>query len=1124
MKGGTKMAFVHLHVYSAYSLLSSTVTVENLVKHAKEKGFPAIALTDRNVMYGAISFYQACKKNAIKPIIGLTVDMKIDHEERSYPLVLLAKNNDGYQNLLKITSAVQTKSVDGIPFQWLKHYTKGLFAITPGREGIIETYLLADKQAEAHQIAKRLAESFEQDAFFLALQNDGTVEDQMLLKKMESFSKETNIKLVATNSVHYLSKDDVFAHECLLAIKNGHTLQKEQLHNVHVEGHHYLKSAREMHELFSSYEEAVENTRHIAEQCHVTMEFHKQLLPKYPVKEGMTADELLHTLCHEGLSKRYPQVTEAHYKRLSYELDTIKQMGFSDYFLIVWDFMKYAREQGILTGPGRGSAAGSIVSFVLYITHVDPLKYGLLFERFLNPERISMPDIDIDFPDHRRDEMIKYVANKYGNLHVAQIITFGTLAAKAAIRDVGRVFGLDTKELDKLSRMIPSKLGISLHGAYRESQQLRAFVAESLLNQTLFEVACQLEGLPRHTSTHAAGVVISEEPLVDVIPIQAGHGDVYLTQFSMGHLEEIGLLKMDFLGLKNLTLIESIITSIENKTGKKVDIAQIPLHDEKTYRLLSNGETSGVFQLESEGMQKVLIRLKPTRFEDIVAVNALYRPGPMENIPLYIDRKHGREKVVYPHSDLQSILENTYGVIVYQEQIMQIASKMAGFTLGEADLLRKAVSKKQADVLQKEREHFVQGALHNGYDEQVAERIYDLIVKFANYGFNRSHAVAYSMIAYQLVFLKAHYPLDFMAALLTSVIGNERRISQYIQELKERGLSVSPPSINHSKYSFLADRDKVHYSLAAIKGVGGVALREIFAARRTKRFADLFDFCMRVSAKAVNRKTIEALIHAGTFDEFGQDRAILLATLDVALEHAQLVQPVGGDNHELFHSDAFMIEPKYIQVEAMPIEDKLRFEREVLGLYLSDHPVSVYTKALDLLHAKQLNKLSMNNQRVQTGVFIADVKKIRTKKGESMAFLTISDPSLEMDAVVFPKVYRQISSLLKEGEIVFLEGRVDRRNDRKQFIVEKCEQMGQVMKEMGQTLYIKISQQAETSGKLHALKKLLKKFQGRTPVVLFYETSKRVNRLSVSHWVFMSDECRQQLNNLLGEENIILKD
>ena len=702
------MSFIHLHVYSAYSLLTSTASVEKLVLDAKKKGYKSIALTDRNVMYGAVSFYKQCLKHSIKPIIGLTVDVLSEQQkDKAFPLVLLAKNQSGLQNLLKITSAVQTKSIAGIPIKWLKHYSDGLIALSPGIEGELEQAVLNNDSTMIEQVLA-LYEQLFGESFYISLQNHQIPYEQDLNNSLIRIATNHGIPLVATNRVYYLDQGDAFAQECLMAIKNGEKLQDEAQLSLESD-QFYLKTPNEMTELFSYVPEALENTFKIAEACNVMIELNQTKLPRFPTENGKSAEIMLEELCWQGLAQRYPVQNDEIKQRLQYELNIIKKMKFSDYFLIVWDFMKFARESGILTGPGRGSAAGSIVSYTLYITDVDPIQHGLLFERFLNPERISMPDIDLDFPDHRRDEVIHYVTQKYGQLHVAQIITFGTLAAKAALRDVGRVFGLDTKELDQLSRLIPSKLGITLRDAYNESQALQTFVNHSDQNKRLFETALVLEGLPRHTSTHAAGVVISEEPLVHVIPIQEGHDGIYLTQYSMEYLEELGLLKIDFLGLRNLTLLETILKSIQRTTGRKVNIKNIPIDDPGTYELISRGQTTGVFQLESEGMRNVLTKLKPTRFEDIVAVNALYRPGPMENIPLFINRKHGHEKVIYPHASLQPILENTYGVIVYQEQIMQIAAVMAGFSLGEADLLRRAVSKKQKDVLDRERNPFYYG-------------------------------------------------------------------------------------------------------------------------------------------------------------------------------------------------------------------------------------------------------------------------------------------------------------------------------------------------------------------------------------------------------------------------------
>ncbi|TKC15784.1 DNA polymerase III subunit alpha [Robertmurraya kyonggiensis] len=1121
------MSFVHLHVYSAYSLLSSTATIEELVQDAKRKGFKAIALTDQNVMYGTIAFYKACLKASIKPIIGLTVQVQSERkEEQSFPLVLLAQNQQGFYNLLKISSVVQTNSPSGIPMKWLRGYASGLIGITPGIKGEVEESLAAGDIEDATHCVHAYQRIFGKENFYLGIQNHGLRIEASVNEQLIELSQQLQIQLVATNEVHYLEKEDSFAHECLLSIKNGDKLQDESRERLESD-QYYLKTSQEMVEIFTVLPDALENSLKIAEACNVMIELNQMNLPKYPTTGEKTTAELLEELCLKGFNERYTNPTEEHKTRLFYELEIIKKMKFADYFLIVWDFMKFSRENGILTGPGRGSAAGSMVAYVLYITDVDPIEYNLLFERFLNPERISMPDIDIDFPDHRRDEVIEYVSEKYGKLHVAQIITFGTLATKAVMRDVGRVFGLNPKELDQVSRLIPSRPGITLKKAIAESPELKKFTEDSSLNQRLFEVATKLEGLPRHTSTHAAGVVLTEKPLVESIPIQGGHNDIYLTQYTMDHLEEVGLLKMDFLGLRNLSLMESILDSIYRKIGKKLPIKELPFDDEETFKLLAKGETTGVFQLESDGMRSVLKRLKPTHFEDIVAVNALYRPGPMENIPLYIERKHGNEPVNYPHPDLKPILENTYGVIVYQEQIMQIAAKMAGFSLGEADLLRRAVSKKKKEVLDKEREHFVQGALNKGYDQVTANDIYDLIVKFANYGFNRSHAVAYSVIAYQLAYLKVHYPLFFMAALLSTVSGNEGKIVQYVREIKEMDISLLPPSINLSGYSFLVEKEGIRYSLAGIKGVGVAALKEIFQARKKRKFSDLFDFCMRVSSRAVNRKVLEALVHSGSFDEFGEDRAVLLASIDVAIEHAELVSPEELGDTDLFaDEDGFFLKPKYTEVDPIGIEQKLQYEKEVLGFYLSDHPVSVYDEFLEPLGATALLAVSPQQKMVKSLVHITDVKKIRTKKGEEMAFLALSDQSGDLDGVVFPVVFKRFMLLLQKGNIVFIEGKIDFRDGKKQFVIQNVQDVNTAVdkvKNQQGTLYVRIEKERESSDLLNRLKELLKDYKGNVSVVLFYEKNERTIRLGKEDRITPSAECLSKLKALLGDSNVVLK-
>ncbi|RFU70745.1 DNA polymerase III subunit alpha [Peribacillus saganii] len=1119
------MSFIHLHIQSGYSLLSSTIKIENLVAEAKKNEFTALALTDRNVMYGSIAFYKECKKQGIKPLLGLLADV-VNGQDESRPLLLLAKNLTGYENLLKISSAIKTKSPSGIPEKWLKAYAGGMLAVSPGKEGEIEQLLAGGNITGAEQTLQKWQSMFGGDSVYLSIQRTSVLGEEELNGKVIEFSRRTAAPLAAVNPVYYLGQEDSLAYEVLLAVRDGAKLSDEE--RVKPESkEHYLKNGRKMADLFSDVPDALENTLKIAGRCNVEIPLNRQLLPKYPVHEGVTAEEMLEAVCEKGLEMRYPNAPKAYWERLYYELGIIKKMKFSDYFLIVWDFMKFAKQKNILTGPGRGSAAGSMVAYVLSITDVDPIEHKLLFERFLNPERISMPDIDIDFPDNRREEVISYVASKYGELHVAQIITFGTMAAKAALRDVGRVFGLNSKEQERLSRTVPSRLGITLEGAYKESQRLREFVAESSINRSVFQTALKLEGLPRHTSTHAAGVIISDQPLTDLIAIQEGHEGIHLTQFPMDVLEELGLLKMDFLGLRNLTLLENIMSSIKKGIGKSVEISKIPLDDPATFELLSRGETTGIFQLESEGMRKVLMKLKPGRFEDIVAVNALYRPGPMENIPLFIERKHGLKPINYIHHDLKDILTDTYGVIVYQEQIMQIASRMAGFSLGQADLLRRAVSKKKKEVLDQQREHFVKGSLSMGYSEQISHDVYDMIVRFANYGFNRSHAVAYSFIAYQLAYLKAHYPDYFMAALMTSVIGNEDKISQYVREAKHKGMNILPPSINHSGYPFSVEKEGLRYSLAAIKGIGGAALREIFQARKNRWFSDLFDFCLRISGKTINRKVLEMLVHSGAFDEFGEDRATLLASLDVALSHSELVNP-NDDQFDLFADAGLTIKPKYMVVEPIRLEDKLALEREALGLYLSDHPVSAFKALLEETGASDtVSALAATDPKVLIGAYITSLKTIRTKKGEVMAFLTLSDEGGELEAVVFPDVYKKHANTLKAGSILVFQGSMEEREGKKQLIVQRAfsaENLKEILNSSRARLFLKIEMAQQNAHTLQKLKQTLRKYSGATKVMLYYEREDRYVQLSLIDWVTPGAELLTKLSMILGEKNVRLMD
>ncbi|CAG9619617.1 DNA polymerase III subunit alpha [Sutcliffiella rhizosphaerae] len=1105
------MSVIHLHIKSCYSLLNSSVRFSSLIERAKAFGMTALTLTDENVMYGAIDFYKSCEKAGIKPIIGLTLSVseKDEGKSGSYPIILLAKNNQGYTNLMKLSSIVQTKSLDGVPKRWLRHYTNGLIGILSATE--------SELALEEEATSTEFLEMFEKDSVYLGVDRNSGESYQ---KSEETRMRHSDLPLVAISKVHYLFKEDAFVYECLRNIKQG-----TKLESLPKESSDYFRDQTELVGLFEDIPEALENTLKVSSQCHVSFEFGNAALPRYPVPNEKSADVYLDSICWEGLEKRVGNVTPEYKARLTYELKVIKGMKFSDYFLIVWDFMLFAKNAGILTGPGRGSAAGSLVAYSLNITDVDPIEHDLLFERFLNPERITMPDIDIDFQDNKRDEVIKYVAQKYGELHVAQIITFGTLAAKAAWRDVAKVLNLSGKEIEMISKMIPTRPGITLQGALKENDKLQKAINETVERQQAFKTAQKIEGLPRHTSTHAAGVVITEKPLTELIPIQAGHEDIYLTQFPMETLEELGLLKMDFLGLRNLTMIQNIRYLIKKETKQKI-VNEVPYNDMSTFRLLSEGDTSGIFQLESPGMRKVLTKLKPTNLEDIVAVNALYRPGPMEQIPTFIDRKHGKQKVKYLHPDLIPILEKTFGVIVYQEQIMQIAAVMAGFSLGEADLLRRAVSKKKKEVLDKERTHFVNGCMNKGYEQEIANAVYDLIVRFADYGFNRSHAVAYSFIAYELAYLKATYPKLFMSTLLSSVMGHEQKLSQYINEAKRKGIKILPPSINNSGIGFSVEKEGIRFSLLTIKGIGVQVIKSLVDERKNKAFEDLFDFCKRMADK-VNRKTMEMLIYSGSLDEFGEDRATLLATLDVALQHAELMKPAEDNQIDFFLEEEFNIKPKYVKVESLHPMEQLQLEKEALGFYLSKHPTEPYYDYFQVGGAKLIGDLaSKDRKKVKIGIFITNERVIRTRKGDLMAFLTFSDSSGEIEAVAFPDVYSRFSPLLQSGETLLVEGNVEEREGKTQLIIKQVEASKTVKEKYASlvgNLFLQINEEVHETEVMEQLQKVLRQYYGPSPVYVHYIQSKRTIKLQPSFFVTPTEECLNKLKTLLGEGNVVFK-
>jgi len=1113
------MSFVHLQVQSSYSLLQSACKIEDLVSAAVLQGHQALAIADENVMYGVIPFYHACKKAGIKPIIGVKLSILMD-DQNAFSLILLAKNLEGYQNLLKLTSIIGTKSPQGIPKRWLSAYRQGVIAISPGLEGEIETLLLNDNYEKALEHVKEYQEIFPD--FYISIQDHNLPENGTLYPLIKKLQNETSIKLVVTNDVRYVEKEDALIQDALFAVKNGTKLSDESRPRLRSQ-EYYFKTKDELLKQFTDEEQSFQNTVHIADLCDVNLPFHQPLLPKYPVPEEYETVDYLKLVCEKGLIERYGKIDELHKQRLEMELKIIHKMGFNDYFLIVWDFIKYALEQGITVGPGRGSAAGSLVSYVLKITNVDPIKYNLLFERFLNEERISMPDIDIDFPDHRRDEMIDYVASKYGEVHVAQIITFGTLGAKAAIRDIARVMGLTPIEIDRFSKLIPSSFGMSLKDVYSASKAFSSHVEHSGIHKRIFEVACRVEGLPRHTSIHAAGVIISEQPLTNVVPLQEGNHGVFLTQYPAEVLEELGLVKMDFLGLRNLSLLEEVCRLIKETAGVEIKLDELPFQDAKTFDLLSKGDTSGIFQLESSGMRRVLQQLQPNQFEDIVAVNALYRPGPMEQIPKFIQYKHGLEQVTYPHPVLEKILEPTYGVIIYQEQIMQIASTLSGFSLSEADLLRRAMSKKKKEVLDKERIHFVKGAISKGYEEEVANEVYDLIVQFANYGFNRSHAVAYSMIAYQLAFLKANYPLQFYAALLSSFIGSDEKVSSYIGEAKLKGIPIYPPSINKSQYAFVVEGKGIRYSLLAIKNIGMATVREILQKRPYK---DFFDVCIKISPKALNRKSIENLIYAGCFDEFNLDRASLLANIDIIFDYVEIVRPENEDQVDLFLDEEFVPKPELIQVEPMKISMKLELEKQALGTYLTGHPISQYEKLQKDSNSSTIElSIQKKDEEQLIFVYIRDLRITKTKKQQHMAFLQVEDIGTQIDAVIFPRTFEKYRHKLKEKEVVIVKAKIDEREERKQLIINEIFTIDEIEELIDQkefTLFIKITGHTNMNIS-YTIQQTIAQYKGHTKVVLYYEEEKKAVQLSEQYYVNPSLNCLTMLKKLVGDENVVLK-
>ena len=1147
------MSFAHLHVHTEYSLLDGSNKIKEYVARVKELGMNSAAITDHGVMYGVIDFYRAAKNAGIKPILGCEVYVapgsRFDKtpgnssEDRYYHLVLLAENQTGYQNLMKIVSK---GFVDGyyykprVDMEVLEKYSEGIIALSACLAGEVQKFLLRGMYAEAMEAAKRYENIFGKNNFFLELQDHGMQEQGMVNQQLLRLSQDTGIELVATNDVHYTYADDEKPHDVLLCIQTGKKLADED--RMRYEGGQYfVKSEDEMRALFPYALEAIENTQRIADRCNVDFEFHVTKLPKYDVPDGYTAWEYLNKLCFEGLHQKYENPEGELTERLTYELNTIKNMGYVDYFLIVWDFINYARTNGIMVGPGRGSAAGSIVSYTLGITNIDPIKYQLLFERFLNPERVSMPDIDIDFCYERRQEVIDYVVRKYGAENVAQIVTFGTLKAKAVVRDVGRVMDLPYALCDSISKMIPNDLGMTLDKALDASTELRELYQKDEQVQELIEVSKRLEGLPRHSSMHAAGVVICQEPVDEYVPLSLGSDGSVTTQFVMTTLEELGLLKMDFLGLRTLTVIRDAVRLIEKNTGKKIDIDHIDYNDKAVLDSIGTGKTDGVFQLESAGMKSFMKELKPQSLEDIIAGIALYRPGPMDFIPQYIKGKHDQKAITYDCPQLEPILKATYGCIVYQEQVMQIVRDLAGYTLGRSDLLRRAMSKKKADVMEKERQNFVYGnpeegvpgCIANGIHEATANKIYDEMIDFAKYAFNKSHAAAYAIVSYQTAYLKHYYPVEFMAALMTSVIDNAGKVAEYIYTCRQMGIKILPPDINTGEGNFSVSGDNILYGLSAIKSVGRPVIEAIVAEReKNGPFKHLKDFIERLTGKEVNKRTIESFIKAGALDCLGGTRKqfmmIYIKIVDQVAQEKKysmtgqmtLFDMVSEDQKSEFDIPL----PNVGEYEK---ETMLAFEKEVLGIYVSGHPMEEYeakwrksitatTMDFQLDEETGHTKVREGERAIIGGMIAAKTIKY-TKTNKTMAFLNIEDLMGTVEVMVFPKDYEKSKQYLNEDAKVFVKGRVSEEDGGASKLI--CETVIP-FEDVPCELWIQFADIPSYQSEESNLFEMLKHSEGTDRVVIYCAKEKAVKRLSANRNIHLDADLLMAVEKYFGKDRV----
>ena len=1146
------MAFAHLHVHTEYSLLDGSNKIKEYVRRVKELGMDSAAITDHGVMYGVIDFYRAAKEAGIKPIIGCEVyvapNSRFDREatggdDRYYHLVLLAENNTGYANLMKIISRGFTEGFyykPRVDMELLNQYHEGIIALSACLAGEVARNIQKGLVDEAKKAALKYQECFGKGNFFLELQDHGIPAQRMVNTTLLSMSKELDIPLVVTNDVHYTYPEDEKPHDILLCIQTAKKLSDED--RMRYEGgQYYVKSEEEMKGLFPYAWEAVENTQAIADRCNVEIEFGVTKLPHFEVPEGYTSETWLYRLCEDGLAERYPDDDGTLQKRLDYELSVIKQMGYVDYFLIVWDFINYARRNGIAVGPGRGSAAGSIVAYCLKITNIDPIRYNLLFERFLNPERVSMPDIDIDFCFERRQEVIDYVGRKYGQEKVVQIVTFGTMAAKGVIRDVGRVMDLPYAYVDGIAKMIPNELNITIDRALQINPELRKLYETDGQVKELIDMSKRLEGLPRHTSMHAAGVVICPESADNYVPLSRGSDGSITTQFTMTTLEELGLLKMDFLGLRTLTVIQNAAGMVKKDKGVELDMDHIDFNDKAVLDSIGTGRTDGVFQLESGGMKNFMKELKPQNLEDVIAGISLYRPGPMDFIPKYIRGKNNAASITYLCPQLEHILESTYGCIVYQEQVMQIVRDLGGYTMGRSDLVRRAMSKKKQSVMEKERNNFiygneeegVPGCVKNGISEEVAGEIYDEMMDFAKYAFNKSHAACYAVVAYQTAWLKYYYPVEFMAALMTSVIDNPKKVSEYILTCRNMGIKILPPDVNEGEIGFSVSGGSIRYALTAIKGIGRPVIEQLLHERRERGvFTSLQDFVTRMMDTEVNKRTVENFIKAGAFDGLGGTRkqfmGVFAQMMDAGIQNKK--NNLAGQM-SLFdlvsEEEKSEYEIRLPDVGEYPREILLGFEKEVLGIYVSGHPLEEYAQTwkkhitrttADFVLDEETGEMNAKDQeRVVIGGLITEKKIKYTKKDQVMAFLTLEDLVGSVEVVVFPRVYEQESGKLTEESKVFIRGRVDAAEDRDGKVI--CESV-QAFDEVRRTLWIKFPTKAAYEEAEQALFDALAASDGNDGVVIYVENPRAKKNLPPNRNVKADRELVEKLSGMYGEENV----